>query len=82
MKCVNLSLQPDDIMRIVAEKIPPGFLVNLDTFLESLNKESSFKPHGELVHSFKTGRGVFLFLLIFLDFVTQCKCLTEVANEE
>ncbi|XP_034249338.1 histone acetyltransferase type B catalytic subunit [Thrips palmi] len=50
------GVEPDDIMRIVAEKIPPGFMVNLDTFLESLNKESSFKPHGELVHSFKTER--------------------------
>ncbi|KAE8741956.1 hypothetical protein FOCC_FOCC012516 [Frankliniella occidentalis] len=50
------GVEADDIPRILAEKLQPGFLSNLDTFVASLSKESKFTPYGELINSFKTGR--------------------------
>lgn len=49
--------QADDVAKLLAEKLQPGFLTNLDTFVASLSKESKFVPYGELINSFKTGRG-------------------------
>lgn len=50
------GVEPDDVAKILAEKLQPGFLTNLDTFVASLSKESKFVPFGELVNSFKTAR--------------------------
>lgn len=47
------GVEPDNIIKIIGEKLQPGFLTNIDDFTASLSKESNFKPYGELLHSFE-----------------------------
>eukprot|EP01137_Pigoraptor_chileana_P005781 Opistho-2@49318 len=45
--------QPDDVIKIIGEKIPQGFTSNVDVFLSKLAaEEAKFKPIGNLVHSY------------------------------
>jgi len=50
------GVEADDVPKILAEKLQPGFLTNVDMFVASLSKESKFVPYGELVNSFKAGQ--------------------------
>nr|CAG4641713.1 EOG090X06NC [Eurycercus lamellatus] len=47
----------DDVIGAISPKLQPGFTTNLDEFLASLNKEQSFKPPGELLHSYTINKG-------------------------
>jgi len=49
-KCDGVSA--DDVMRIVASKLQPGFLSNRDEFISSINKDGGFRPYGDLIHSY------------------------------
>ncbi|CAH1773589.1 unnamed protein product, partial [Owenia fusiformis] len=42
----------DDVIKQVADHMPPGFHSNLDEFIALLHKDASFKPFGELKHSY------------------------------
>jgi len=42
----------DDIKAPLLEKIPPGYIENLDDFRASLDKDEMFKPFGEMLTSF------------------------------
>ncbi|KAG1688814.1 Histone acetyltransferase type B catalytic subunit [Nymphon striatum] len=46
------GVEADEVMSIIAEKLQPGFISNIDDFSSSLDKDKSFRPHGELIHSF------------------------------
>ncbi|XP_067138521.1 histone acetyltransferase type B catalytic subunit [Centruroides vittatus] len=49
------GVEPDNIVKIIGEKLQPGFLTNIDDFTASLSKDANFKPYGELLHSFEQG---------------------------
>ncbi|XP_071451696.1 histone acetyltransferase type B catalytic subunit [Hetaerina americana] len=44
---------PDEVLSMVAEYLPPGFLTSLSDLRAALPKEDNFTPFGELVHSFE-----------------------------
>ncbi|XP_069120366.1 histone acetyltransferase type B catalytic subunit-like isoform X2 [Argopecten irradians] len=47
------GIQPDNVMGTLNRKLPPGYITNKDMFLASLEKDASFKPYGEMMHSYK-----------------------------
>jgi len=49
-KCDGVSA--DDVLRILAGKLQPGFLSNRDEFIASVDKDETFRPFGELIHSY------------------------------
>nr|CAG4634801.1 EOG090X06NC [Alona affinis] len=49
---------PDDVIGAIASKLQPGFMTNLDEFLALLNKEESFRPPGELLHTYSVNKGL------------------------
>lgn len=51
------GVQPDEVLSTIAEKLQPGFHSNLDDFLKSISKDSTFTPYGKLIHSFCTDLG-------------------------
>ncbi|XP_076028263.1 histone acetyltransferase 1 isoform X2 [Oratosquilla oratoria] len=48
----KFEVQPDEVIKPIAEKIPPGYHSNLDTFVAALDKDATFQPFGELKHKF------------------------------
>ncbi|XP_037068304.1 histone acetyltransferase type B catalytic subunit-like [Pollicipes pollicipes] len=46
------GVQPDEVLKPVAEKLPQTFFTNLDDFVKALDKDASFRPYGELLHTF------------------------------
>lgn len=63
------GVKADEILGVISEKLQPGFHTNIDNFRSSLLKDETFKPHGELIHSFnhplsKSRQQVLLFLMI------------------
>ncbi|XP_052065182.1 histone acetyltransferase type B catalytic subunit-like [Mytilus californianus] len=51
------GIEPDNVMETVAKEIPPGFVTNKDEFTRLLPKDASFKPYGEMLHSYKVSKG-------------------------
>ncbi|XP_065309933.2 histone acetyltransferase type B catalytic subunit isoform X1 [Dermacentor albipictus] len=51
------GLKADDVLKTVLEKLPSGVHTNIDEFVSILPKETTFRPFGELLHSFKIGKG-------------------------
>ncbi|KAH7946062.1 hypothetical protein HPB49_019894 [Dermacentor silvarum] len=51
------GLKADDVLKTVLEKLPSGVHTNIDEFVSLLPKETTFRPFGELLHSFKIGKG-------------------------
>ncbi|KAL3210655.1 hypothetical protein MRX96_036939 [Rhipicephalus microplus] len=51
------GLKADDVLKTVLEKLPSGVHTNIDEFVSILPKETAFRPFGELLYSFKIGRG-------------------------
>lgn len=49
--------EPDDVLGAISPKLQPGFMTNLDDFLASVEKEQSFKPPGELLHTCTISKG-------------------------
>ena len=45
-------LQADDVYKVLSEQFHNGVMTNKDDFLASLEKDRSFRPYGELVHSY------------------------------
>ena len=54
---VYCLLQPDNVMETLAKVIPPGYCTNKDEFIKLLQKDTSFKPFGEMLHSYKVSKG-------------------------
>ncbi|XP_063231534.1 histone acetyltransferase type B catalytic subunit [Bacillus rossius redtenbacheri] len=48
------GIEPDDVGKLIAEKLQPGFHTNLDDFCNDLAKDVNFTPFGQLERSFKT----------------------------
>ncbi|CAK9809279.1 Histone acetyltransferase type B catalytic subunit [Anthophora plagiata] len=46
------GVEADEVLSKVAEKLVPQVHNNLDKFIESLKKDDTFRPHGELLNSF------------------------------
>lgn len=46
------GVQPDNVQKIIQEKLEFDFGTNVDDFVASLSKESTFRPHGVLIQSF------------------------------
>ena len=46
------GVEADDIRSPLLERIPPGFLENLDDFRASLDKENTFVPFGDQIMAF------------------------------
>ncbi|XP_005104677.1 histone acetyltransferase type B catalytic subunit [Aplysia californica] len=46
------GVSPDDIEKLLAQELPPGYLTNLDTFKAALSDEATFKPFGEKIDSY------------------------------
>lgn len=51
------GVQADDVLKAILEKLPSGVHTNIDEFVSVLPKELTFRPYGELLHSFKVGKG-------------------------
>ncbi|XP_064615849.1 histone acetyltransferase type B catalytic subunit-like isoform X2 [Liolophura sinensis] len=51
------GVMPDDVVKVLASKMPSDFTSNLDDFLSKLPKEANFKPHGQLLHSYDITKG-------------------------
>ncbi|XP_069187293.1 histone acetyltransferase type B catalytic subunit isoform X2 [Procambarus clarkii] len=47
------GVEPDEVIKPIAERIPPGYLTNLNDFTAALQKDASFKPFGEMKRRFK-----------------------------
>nr|CAG4647919.1 EOG090X06NC [Moina brachiata]SVE93024.1 EOG090X06NC [Moina brachiata] len=47
----------DDVISAISPKLQPGYLTNLNDFVSALSKEDSFKPPGELLHTYKLKQG-------------------------
>ncbi|XP_069951943.1 histone acetyltransferase type B catalytic subunit isoform X2 [Cherax quadricarinatus] len=47
------GVEPDEVIKPIAERIPPGYLTNLSDFSAALQKDASFKPFGEMKRRFK-----------------------------
>lgn len=52
------GVEPDKVLTKMAEKLAPNVHYSLDTFVNALKKDDTFKPEGELLHSF-TINGIF-----------------------
>ncbi|KAG0715887.1 Histone acetyltransferase type B catalytic subunit [Chionoecetes opilio] len=46
------GIKPDEVIKPIAEKIPPGYLTNLEDFTAILQKDASFVPFGDLERRF------------------------------
>ncbi|XP_032673414.1 histone acetyltransferase type B catalytic subunit [Odontomachus brunneus] len=46
------GVEPDKVLTKMAEKLAPNVHYSLDTFVNALKKDDTFKPEGELLHSF------------------------------
>ena len=44
----------------LAKEIPPGYCTNKDEFVKLLPKDATFKPYGELLHSYKVDTGLLI----------------------
>ena len=54
---VKFYFQPDDVLKELSEWLQPGYFTSSDDFIASLAKETSFKPHGHKLHSYKRHDG-------------------------
>ncbi|KAK3612177.1 hypothetical protein CHS0354_016563 [Potamilus streckersoni] len=46
------GVSADDVIKILAKEMPPGYYTNLDNFVAALPKDANFKPFGDLLHSY------------------------------
>ncbi|XP_003701894.1 histone acetyltransferase 1 isoform X2 [Megachile rotundata] len=51
-KALYEGVEADEVLPKVADKLAPQVHDNLDAFIKSLKKDDTFRPHGELLHSF------------------------------
>lgn len=51
-KSICEGIEADEVLPKVAEKLAPKVYDNLDSFIKSLEKDDTFRPHGQLLHSF------------------------------
>lgn len=49
---LTYDVEADEVLSKVASKLAPKIHSNLDTFVESLKKDRTFRPCGELIYSF------------------------------
>eukprot|EP00794_Sanderia_malayensis_P003757 gene3757-4279_t len=49
----SFQIEVDKVLPNIAEKLSPGYCTNLDEFIAKFPEESSFKPMGTKLHSYK-----------------------------
>ncbi|XP_015175660.1 PREDICTED: histone acetyltransferase type B catalytic subunit [Polistes dominula] len=49
---LTYDVEADEVLPKIACKLAPKIHSNLDTFVESLKKDKTFRPYGELIYSF------------------------------
>ncbi|KAH3703489.1 histone acetyltransferase type B catalytic subunit-like [Dreissena polymorpha] len=52
----NDGLKPDDVIGALSKEIPPGYYTSIDDFSASVAKDATFKPFGELLHTYTVGK--------------------------
>lgn len=52
------GVEADEVLSKVAEKLTPNIHTNLDPFVESLKKDRTFRPYGELLYSFSVNGNI------------------------
>lgn len=57
-KVLYEGVEADEVLPKIAEKLAPQVHDNIDAFIESLKKDDTFKPHGELLHSFSVNGNI------------------------
>lgn len=50
-KAIYEGVEADEVLPKVVEKLAPDVHDNIDSFIKSLKKDDTFRPHGELLHS-------------------------------
>lgn len=50
------GVKADDIIGLLSKHLQPGFLTNRDTFIAQLAKDKTFKPFGELLHTYTANK--------------------------
>lgn len=55
------------MIKPIAERIPPGYLTNLEDFTAALQKEATFRPFGELERRFTARSGTKPIPVIFIS---------------
>lgn len=50
-------LQPDEVIKPIAERITPGYLTSLNDFTAAVQKDASFRPFGEMQRRFTIDLG-------------------------
>nr|XP_033337171.1 histone acetyltransferase type B catalytic subunit isoform X1 [Megalopta genalis]XP_033337172.1 histone acetyltransferase type B catalytic subunit isoform X1 [Megalopta genalis]XP_033337173.1 histone acetyltransferase type B catalytic subunit isoform X1 [Megalopta genalis] len=51
-KSICEGVEADEVLPKMVEKLAPKVHDNIDSFIKSLEKDDTFRPHGELLHSF------------------------------
>ncbi|XP_076283247.1 histone acetyltransferase 1 isoform X1 [Lasioglossum baleicum] len=51
-KSICEGVEADEVLPKIVEKLAPKVYDNLDSFIKSLEKDDTFRPHGEMLHSF------------------------------
>ncbi|XP_071526683.1 histone acetyltransferase type B catalytic subunit isoform X2 [Panulirus ornatus] len=46
------GVEPDEVIKPIAERIPPGYLTSLNDFTAAVQKDASFRPFGEMQRRF------------------------------
>ena len=54
-------------MKKLSAHLQPGFLTNESDFVAQLDKDSSFKPFGEMIRSYKVSKGTYALHFFFRD---------------
>lgn len=49
---ISDGVEPDEVLSKLVKKLAPNAHYNLDTFIDSLKKDDTFVPSGELLYSF------------------------------
>ena len=52
-----LIFQPDNIGKILSERLAPGYSTNLDDYTMTVNKDSNFTPMGQMIHAYTVSKG-------------------------
>ena len=67
----NFIFKADNVLDTLSKQIPPGFYSNMDDFSAVIAKDATFKPFGELLHSYTITKGKIPLLPLM---IYTCKC--------
>lgn len=50
------GIEPDNVLETLAKVLPPGYCTSKDEFIKLSQKDATFKPYGEMLHSYKVSK--------------------------